>query len=1121
MAEVCRLGSYNSQRKTVNDQEENVCLLNVLCVFISLVTILADLTTDVLVFVEYCKSGYPYWALTTLIFIVAPNIMINVFSLRWFVIDQKSGIRHWISHGFLVGLLERYIIFMHKVFECKNVDSIKALKLFTQINDLNLLHFLYVFIGTIPQIILQVYGIVTLNENYHTKAFALCASIASVVWGCANYIYGLSWFGSEKFQWTAFFLKLVWHFGMLISRIAGIILFTIIFGIWTLVPLGLHWSAMTFWIVTQKTTFCPNKLEETFYNVIMGLVYCFCYINLREGHTRYRLMMFYTLMVTQNFGSLFLYVLISDSERQKKPWSIATSTCVIAGTIIGMCAMIFYYRYFHSKGPIPWKNDSNDIELNNKVTTAMENKRNNNKGLNYVRSFKSSQKIKVTEETSERKNCAQVQPSDIDNADKKFLLDHWIARSGTPTFTSAPVGDNSIDVSSVEFHTVENTPQTVSKEDNNLYERGRVKTLVKKGKGAQVLDPSELTSKISAFENIESSIDIITASNLNLQKRRGICSSDELRDDLTNENLGVCEMVNGDFIKTSKPEHGSEFSHDTDGSNKKTSSDSIDMDLDLSFSDINSSDINTFNENIVQKLCLSALRNIKVGNQDADIENIQRIALDILKEMYTRKGKNKKVMSCESFPSKQRDLDTPTEILSVHDYENICAVNIAREAWGLRSWNGYSDIENWLHDGSVFRDRRRDTLTSGSSEISSCISQDLKTAILAAPPFPKKAPTYSNVFVKFDPNNQEEYVDSIICQTNDDTFLAKPCMVDTGKDYLEPILEELDDLGDLDPSSKKRLNSESSLVATIDEIRKATIANSPRNLYHNRKDLHWYSPDEDDSCKMECNLKKALWKEPSKFDSSNIMESLPEKENILNDFHDSKFDLHKKGLNCTMTSSSDTSSLEHTVNGRRNARIRQKTNVSNLKTQYKRNSIKPDQTLQDLSNKDIDLLWQLVTDNSMPLSSTEDLASGRLTSSLQSLIQKDTSTSNVDLPPSKMMNMKKNLRSKPRRKFSILREKFEPKLNIHSDEESLFHSSEKISASAESVVVRNRLDTSNENIESIPEDKINNVVSTEANNSEPFRSDLIMSGTMKEKRSLFMKQVLSPPKFNTKLKHKV
>lgn len=98
---------------------------------------------------------------------------------------------------------------------------------------------------------------------------------------------------------------------------------------------GLHWAAMTFWIVTQKTTFCPNRLEETFYNVVMGFVYCFCYINLREGHTRYRLLMFYTLMVTQNFGSLFLYVLIADKDQQKSTWSILATIFIVIGTIIG------------------------------------------------------------------------------------------------------------------------------------------------------------------------------------------------------------------------------------------------------------------------------------------------------------------------------------------------------------------------------------------------------------------------------------------------------------------------------------------------------------------------------------------------------------------------------------------------------------------------------------------------------------------------------------------------------------------------------------------------------------------------------------------------------------------
>lgn len=1110
MAEACRFGNHNIESKS-NSQDENFCIIHVLCVFISLVTILADLTTDIIVFAEYSKDGHLYWALATLIFIITPNVLINIFSMRWIISDQKSSLRHWITHLCLVGLLERYTIFLRKVFICKNLESIKSAKIISQRNDLSLLHFLYIFIGTVPQIILQTYAIVTLDDNYYTKVFALTASIASVIWGCSTYIYSITSFSNENFNWYALLLKFVWHFGMLIGRIPGILLFAIVFGVWTLVPLGLHWSAMTFWIVMQKTTFCPNKIEETLYNVVMGFVYCFCYINLREGHTRYRLMVFYTFMISQNFSSLLVYILISDMDRQKKPWSMAAMICIMTGTIFGISAMILYYRYFHSTGPILWKNATDDIELNNKMPIQESNQK---KGhcLNYVRSFKSSRKNEADDANSGNVITGEPAPKqESENADKKFLLDHWIARSGTPTFTSAPIGNNSMDISSIEFYTIENTSQSILHDDNQKYKK---KTFC---------SPTKLALKLTAMESLESSIDEITSSNLNLHKRRGICSSDALREELTNIKLNVCHMVNEEFTKIIKTD-SSEISHDTDSSNKKTSSDSIDMDLDLSFSDINSSDINTFNENIVQKLCLSALKNIKVGNQDADIENIQRIALDILKEMYAKKDKNKNGIGTDLFPSKPRELDTPTEVLSVHDYENICAVNIAREAWGLRSWNGYFDIENWLHDGSVVRDRRRDTLTSGSSEISSCVSQDLKNAILSAPPFPKKPHTYSNVFVKFDRTNQDDYANTLV--SHDDTYLAKPCVADVkDPNHLEPIMEELDDLGDIEQSNKKRLNSESSLVATIDEIRKSTVTNSPRNLYHRREHL-WDSPQFHTTNKIDPSLKQALWKEPSKFDSSNIMESLPEKENNMNLSHTSKYAMNKKELNVS-SSSSDLHSEDGAItpyNKNTNSRRRQKTNSNNTKLQNKKNNIRNSQNEEDIANKNIDLLWQLVSEDSTSTNLTEDCSSNKISSSLQSLIQKETSLALVSAPASKQSNVKKVTRSRPRRKFSILRERFEPRLNLNSDEEVLYGSCDISQAQADNnlININNQFNGNQEHVTIPGRSKYYNSAFDSNEKLETTADcDLIMSKNIKEKRSLFMKQVLSPPKFNTKLRHKV
>lgn len=130
----------------------------------------------------------------------------------------------------------------------------------------------------------------------------------------------------------------------------------------------------------------------------------------------------------------------------------------------------------------------------------------------------------------------------------------------------------------------------------------------------------------------------------------------------------------------------------------------------------------------------------------------------------------------------------------------------------------------------------------------------------------------------------------------------------------------------------------------------------------------------------------------------------------------------------------------------------------------------------------------------------------------------------VNTPTSKISNVKKGARSRPRRKFSILRERFEPRLNLNSDEEILYRSCEINQPQTDPgvVKVKNQFDVDQE-IRTIPRKQNYDNSSFETNEFPPSTAgcDLIMSKNIKEKRSLFMKQVLSPPKFNTKLRHKV
>jgi len=196
--------------------------------------------------------------------------------------------------------------------------------------------------------------------------------------------------------------------------------------------------------------------------------------------------------------------------------------------------------------------------------------------------------------------------------------------------------------------------------------------------------------------------------------------------------------------------------------------------------------------------------------------------------------------SKQSISEVQSSDGTPSEVLSAHDYENICAVNIARETWGLRSWRGYSDIETWLHDDSVVRDRTRDTILSVPTMVSGASSERSTTSESpplsrqweSVPPLPNRRPRPSY-------NRMDDYLDTLaydlaeIERRESNLFVAQPYVVDQNgllyplpPSQLDTIMEELEESSCTSTASVLMSPScpgwASSLVATIDEIRTGT-----------------------------------------------------------------------------------------------------------------------------------------------------------------------------------------------------------------------------------------------------------------------------------------------------------
>ena len=111
---------------------------------------------------------------------------------------------------------------------------------------------------------------------------------------------------------------------------------------------------MMAWVIWQKTDFCTNIWEERLYNAVVGIIYCFCFFNLKEGRSRYRMAVFYSLTFIENLTFVGAYYWSAHHvPGLPVTWfSLVSMVIVVGGTAVGLSSMVLYYRFFHPAGPI-------------------------------------------------------------------------------------------------------------------------------------------------------------------------------------------------------------------------------------------------------------------------------------------------------------------------------------------------------------------------------------------------------------------------------------------------------------------------------------------------------------------------------------------------------------------------------------------------------------------------------------------------------------------------------------------------------------------------------------------------------------------------------------------------
>ncbi|CAK8682321.1 unnamed protein product [Clavelina lepadiformis] len=301
---------------------------------VPIIIYLFDFVTDWLNGFSYLKRRQEYedniiYFGMTIALIIFPTIIIHVFSAYWEIKaknhernegEQENGTNNGccflfgmaLVHILQIGPVYRYLRAAHHGLKSTNceIKGNKVLrdyyykKCHVELAAVGFLRMVESFLEAGPQLILQIYIMVTTLQTPFITVFSCCMSLFGMSTCPVSFERDLR-ISDDKEQ-----LSIIGTVVMFLYRVCNItsrvfalaLLLNLHFWIWISLFL-LHWCAMTLMIVKQNTEFCGKRSETTlnakeiFYDVIIGFFYNFDYFNVQTGNKNKWKMLFYYVVV--------------------------------------------------------------------------------------------------------------------------------------------------------------------------------------------------------------------------------------------------------------------------------------------------------------------------------------------------------------------------------------------------------------------------------------------------------------------------------------------------------------------------------------------------------------------------------------------------------------------------------------------------------------------------------------------------------------------------------------------------------------------------------------------------------------------------------------------------------
>ncbi|NXG48879.1 XKR7 protein, partial [Psilopogon haemacephalus] len=220
--------------------------------------------------------------------------------------------------------------------------------------DISMLRLLETFLKSAPQLVLQLSIMVQQNSIEPLQGLSASASLVSLAWMIASYQKVLRDSREDKMpmSYKGAVVQILWHLFTIAARAIAFALFASVFQLYFGIFIVTHWCIMTFWIIQGETDFCMSKWEEIIYNMVVGIIYIFCWFNVKEGRSRYRMGIYYVITLSENAALTILWFLYYDRDTTSDFDALILVCAVSSSFALGIFFMFIYYCLLHPNGPI-------------------------------------------------------------------------------------------------------------------------------------------------------------------------------------------------------------------------------------------------------------------------------------------------------------------------------------------------------------------------------------------------------------------------------------------------------------------------------------------------------------------------------------------------------------------------------------------------------------------------------------------------------------------------------------------------------------------------------------------------------------------------------------------------